>query len=151
MYALIDGDQVLECPLSLDTWRASHPNISIPSNPTKQQLEEQSIVSVETSAEPQFDYRLNFASVIKKGEDNKWYQHWESSPASEEQIQSRTAKQADSVRLMRNQRLSDCDWTQLPDAPVNAESWSEYRQALRDIPSQEGFPWEIIWPVTPRA
>jgi hypothetical protein len=30
-----------------------------------------------------------------------------------------------------------------------APSWSTYRQALRDISSQEGFPWTIEWPTQP--
>jgi len=53
------------------------------------------------------------------------------------------------VRLDRNRRLSESDWTQLADAPVNREAWLAYRQALRDIPNQEGFPWEVTWPEEP--
>jgi hypothetical protein len=40
------------------------------------------------------------------------------------------------IRRERNTRLSRCDWTQVPDAPVNQEAWRTYRQALRDLPSQ---------------
>ena len=39
------------------------------------------------------------------------------------------------VREQRNARLAASDWTQLPDAPVDASVWAEYRQALRDLPS----------------
>lgn len=53
------------------------------------------------------------------------------------------------ARTKRNQLLTDSDWTQLPDAPVDASAWATYRQALRDITDQEGFPTDITWPVEP--
>lgn len=56
---------------------------------------------------------------------------------------------AESVRQERNQRLAECDWTQLSDAPVDRDAWAAYRQALRDVPSQEGFPAAVEWPVPP--
>jgi hypothetical protein len=59
------------------------------------------------------------------------------------------AEQAASVRSDRNKRLADCDWTQLADSPVDKAVWEAYRQALRDVPSQEGFPWEVTWPEEP--
>ena len=49
----------------------------------------------------------------------------------------------------RNQRLSESDCTQMPDAKVNKDAWATYRQALRDIPEQEGFPWNVVWPSRP--
>ena len=39
------------------------------------------------------------------------------------------------MRAVRNDLLSQSDWTQLPDAPVNREAWATYRQALRDFPA----------------
>jgi hypothetical protein len=52
------------------------------------------------------------------------------------------------VRQLRNDRLYDCDWTQLPDAPLtDAEraQWRQYRQALRDM--MDNFEWGVTtWP-----
>ena len=59
------------------------------------------------------------------------------------------AEQAKSVRDDRNKRLTETDWTQVADAPVDKAVWAAYRQALRDVPSQAGFPWDIQWPVEP--
>lgn len=59
------------------------------------------------------------------------------------------AEQAKSVRATRGDKLKDCDWTQVADAPVDKEAWAAYRQALRDVTAQEGFPWAIIWPTQP--
>jgi len=56
---------------------------------------------------------------------------------------------SNSVRSTRNSLLIESDWTQVADAPVDKTAWAEYRQALRDITSQEGFPENVIWPTKP--
>lgn len=53
------------------------------------------------------------------------------------------------IRKKRNAELTSCDWTQVADAPVDQEAWATYRQTLRDLPSQEGFPNEVTWPTEP--
>lgn len=59
------------------------------------------------------------------------------------------AEQATSVRNQRTQLLKDCDWTQIADSTADKTAWATYRQALRDITTQAGFPWTIIWPTQP--
>lgn len=55
-----------------------------------------------------------------------------------------------SVRRQRDILLQACDWTQGKDVPdATSNKWVEYRQALRDVTSQEGFPLTITWPVSP--
>lgn len=61
----------------------------------------------------------------------------------------RDADQAASVRATRATKLAACDWTQVADSPVDKVIWATYRQALRDITTQAGFPWTIDWPVQP--
>jgi len=56
---------------------------------------------------------------------------------------------ADEVRAQRDALLSDCDWTQVADAPVDKAAWADYRQALRDVPQQQTFPEEVVWPTKP--
>lgn len=53
------------------------------------------------------------------------------------------------IRTERDAKLTESDWTQVADAPVDQTAWATYRQALRDIPSQAGFPNEVTWPVEP--
>ena len=62
---------------------------------------------------------------------------------------SKDAEQAKSVRTSRNDKLKECDWTQITDATVDKPAWATYRQALRDITAQAGFPWTITWPDAP--
>jgi hypothetical protein len=67
-----------------------------------------------------------------------------------EQIEAERLEQAsESARSQRDALLSQSDWTQVPDAPVDQQAWAEYRQALRDIPQQAGFPTDITWPTKP--
>ena len=61
----------------------------------------------------------------------------------------RDAEQAANVRNQRTQLLKDCDWTQIADSTTDKTAWATYRQALRDITTQAGFPWTITWPESP--
>ena len=63
---------------------------------------------------------------------------------------SKDAEQAQNVRSSRNQLLNNSDWTQVADAPVDKAVWATYRQALRDVTAQSGFPWTITWPDAPQ-
>lgn len=56
------------------------------------------------------------------------------------------------VRAQRDTLLSACDWTQMADSPLDEETkaaWAAYRQELRDVPQQEGFPDTVNWPEEP--
>lgn len=93
--------------------------------------------------------------------NGKWYTKYvlgpvftdteESSAAEQEAAYKamKDAEQAKSVRTTRGEKLKDTDWTQVADAPVDQAAWATYRQALRDVTGQEGFPWAIIWPTQP--
>lgn len=150
MYAFVADGIVTNSNLSLNIWRNEHPQVSLPALPSEEQLNEQGIYSVSFTPQPFIDYTQNAeSSVVFDGE--KCVQEWLVSPASEQEITERTSEQAIKVRSERNGKLATCDWTQLTDAPVDAATWAGYRQALRDITSQEGFPWQIDWPIAPAS
>lgn len=100
--------------------------------------------------------------------DGKWYTKYVLGPvftnrpatdtepaksASEQEAEYKAAKdaeQAAQVRADRNRRLAECDWTQLDDFVGGKKlAWANYRQALRDVPTQAGFPWTVTWPDAP--
>ena len=58
------------------------------------------------------------------------------------------ARAAESVRSDREERLAKTDWLALSDTTMSSE-WTTYRQALRDISAQAGFPNTITWPTKP--
>lgn len=59
------------------------------------------------------------------------------------------------VRAKRDATLSACDWIAVRQADAGTLSgtqwgaWKTYRQALRDIPAQKGFPADVVWPTAP--
>ena len=92
----------------------------------------------------------------KDGFERKWNgSEWiyeEIKTEKEEQQEKTQEEKEQAIRNERNLRLAYTDWTQLPDAPLKAEqkaAYAEYRQALRDIPEQAGFPDAIEWPEEP--
>ena len=56
---------------------------------------------------------------------------------------------ATEVRRERDALLASSDFTQLPDSPASTTTWAAYRQLLRDIPDQSGFPNNVTWPTKP--
>ena len=71
---------------------------------------------------------------------------------SEEELQAKIDNQAGKLRNQRNGMLAQSDWTQGKDIPDSLSGpWAVYRQALRDITTQEGFPDTITWPEPPGA
>ena len=90
--------------------------------------------------------------------DGKWFTKHILGPvftgdtAAADQVAYEAGKDADraaAIRTQRDSKLSLTDWTQVADAPVDKAAWATYRQALRDVPTQTGFPWEVTWPTTP--
>lgn len=81
---------------------------------------------------------------------SEWVQQWVVEALTPEEITNRNEIQAAQVRTERNAKLAATDWTQGRDIPdAVSATWAGYRQALRDVPSQAGFPWEVAWPAEP--
>jgi hypothetical protein len=60
-----------------------------------------------------------------------------------------TLRESAKIRAIRNDKLKESDWTQIADSTVDKTAWATYRQSLRDVPTQSGFPNEVVWPVAP--
>jgi hypothetical protein len=93
-------------------------------------------------------YQIAFRDGVEQA-DGKWYTKYSVADMGAEAIAAKDAEQAKAVRQQRTDKLKDSDWTQLADSPADDLAWATYRQALRDITSQAGFPWTINWPVAP--
>lgn len=60
---------------------------------------------------------------------------------------------AENARSERDRRIAETDYYMMPDYPSdpnNIEEMKAYRQSLRDIPKQEGFPSKFTWPDVPK-
>ena len=86
-----------------------------------------------------------------KGEDLIYREEVVSATVNEPARQAHASR---TVRTERNRRLRESDWTQLADSVFDAEAmvlWQSYRQALRDVPQQAGFPDGVDWPLPPET
>lgn len=87
-----------------------------------------------------------------KDERGIWVQQWEVAPVTPEEQQKVDELKAGTIRRQRLMRLFETDWSQLPDNQLTAAqktAWTNYRQQLRDVPEQAGFPWDVTWPDKP--
>lgn len=148
MFAKIENNAVAEWPIT--SIYSRFPNTSFPSPLTDDDLPE-GYVMVGVIAQPQagVNQKVVPGQPIKQGD--KWVQSWDVVDMTADEIQARTDIKAAEVRAERNRLLADSDWTQVLDAPVDRGAWTAYRQALRDISSQEGFPFSVTWPEAPAS
>lgn len=71
---------------------------------------------------------------------------WETLKTAETIEAEKLEALANQVRAERDKRLAATDFYMLQDAPPAPVGVAEYRQALRDITEQEGFPEAVVWP-----
>lgn len=140
----IDNENnVVKYPYTLRELYQDFPATSFPEIITESALEGKNVYIVEKTQKPSVDSYTKYAkdsAVLQK--DGLWKQEWNVVNLTQEQAEK-------NVRDARNNLLSSSDWTQVNDAPVNQTVWSTYRQELRDIPQQSGFPYNINWPTPP--
>ena len=147
MHVLAPNQIVEIYPYSFGDLQRDNPNTSYPANASNGTLAEWNVFPVTDKPTPDYNPATqNCNQVNPTLKAGKWEMAWAVTPATPEQITERTAAKETEVRQQRNQLLSNCDWTQLPDAPVPPAPWATYRQELRDVTAQPGFPWEVVWP-----
>jgi hypothetical protein len=135
-------------PYTIKELRESLPNVSLPANLTDEQLAEWDMYDVRFAPSPN-DYTKNISEGTPVLIEGIYYQNWVQTNASETEIQQRLEDRWVEIRDIRNELLSECDWTQLGDIPTETKNiWSNYRQELRDITNQSN-PFNINWPVKP--
>ena len=82
--------------------------------------------------------------------DGVWTQNYTVTDLDADTAAAKVEAQWPIIRAERNRLLVESDWTQLPDAPVDAAAWATYRQALRDVTKQAN-PFAVIWPESPSS
>ena len=124
-------------------------NTSFPSAVADLDLSEYNVYKVTISTKPSEAHNekavSNDAPTLIEG---VWTLGWTVRDLTADEI----ASEAKVVRYERDELLNQCDWTQMPDSPLDDStkaSWATYRTALRDISGQEGFPTDITWPTAP--
>lgn len=151
MFALIENGAVKQYPYSLNEIKRANLNTSFPSTISDETMAEYGALRVFFATQPQLTETqvLEQDSPVFSNEDQRWTQVWRVRDMTAEEVQQRNDGKALEVRTARNDLLKDCDWTQLADSTADKVSWATYRQALRDITAQVGFPFNIVWPIEP--
>jgi hypothetical protein len=141
-------NNTIEYPYDILTLREAYPNVSLPENLTDESLIEWDMHVVQPTPIP-VDHTKNITEGTPTLIDGVYYKSWVQTDATSEEISYRIENQWETVRIQRNELLTECDWTQLSDIPSETkEAWTIYRQALRNITTQTN-PFNIEWPVKP--
>jgi hypothetical protein len=130
-------------------FRAMHSNTSMPQQLTETIINDMGgdVVFEGPQAQPT-RYQVGFADGVEQIE-GKWYTKYSVADMDDEAKAAKDTEQAKAIRSQRTDKLKGSDWTQVADAPVDQAAWATYRQALRDITAQPGFPWDTQWPDAP--
>jgi hypothetical protein len=151
MHALIKENKVVKYPYRDSDLRKDNPNVSFPRKITDEVFLEYGAVRVIFSTPPEITHFQRLIEEAPIWSDNRWNQTWVVVDLSKEEAAELTTQKVEEIRAIRNEKLSKTDWSVLPDSPVDDfQVWLDYRQSLRDITTQEGFPWSVSWPEPPQ-
>ena len=134
---------------SITQLRKDNPQVSFPATPSNVCLAEWNVFPLAITPTPIVDHTQVVSEVEPVQKDGKWVQTWLVRTATKSELFERTSDKANFIRAERQDLLASTDWTQVSDVSADQAAWANYRQKLRDITTQEGFPWSIIWPVAP--
>jgi len=150
MYVLTENNSVKTYPYTLRMLRADNPQISFPSHITDETLEDFGVYRVT------FDEGADINPITHKSigantpilRNGEWVIESIVVAKTQAEIDECNQEQEIFVRHHRDDLLKATDWYGLSDVTMSTEM-AAYRQALRDITSQEGFPNEVTWPTEP--
>ena len=141
-------DSEITYPYSLQQFRRDNNTYTFPAVIPNETLSEFGVFGVTQSPKPN-DYTKNISEGTPTLTDGVYYQNWIQTDASDSEKELRLAIKWSEIRELRNQLLSECDWTQLSDVSESIKtSYQSYRQDLRDITTQSD-PFSIVWPEKP--
>jgi len=142
--------------------RKLNPNVSLPKVWNENVYEALGIDPVLETPQPEAS--AAYKTVVRDGAEQdssgNWVQKWVERDMFADTEEATKAEQetayqaeldtnaAEAVRADRDERLAKTDWRASSDLTLSSE-WTTYRQALRDVPAQSGFPHDISWPTEP--
>lgn len=133
--------------------RQMYPNTSFPKTWTPELVEELGLDPVfETPAPTTTIYQTAFKDGVEQDAKGNWVWKWTVSELDAEAKAAKDAEAAKAVRAQRDRLIAETDWLVIKNLELNQNvpgKWEVYRQDLRDIPQQAGFPHNVTWPVKP--
>jgi len=150
MHVKLTNGNVDTYPYNVGQLRRENPNTSFPKKVPDEVLAEWGVYTVTVEDQSTYVERTqvctrNAQPVLTNG---VWAVGWTVTDKTAEEVQEYDDNVAASNRSTRDSLLSDSDWTQVADAPVDATAWATYRQALRDITTHANWPnlEDADWP-----
>jgi hypothetical protein len=131
---LIDGQPK---PYSEAAFRADNKHTVYGKSISNRHLNAQDVYRVRTLPKPSEVGKKAVTQALPTQVNGEWVLDWNLVPLSE-----------DEARSLRNDLLAETDWWAVADRTMSQDE-IDYRQALRDIPQQEGFPESVTWPTKP--
>ena len=142
IYAKINGTKIEQYPYTLNDLRKENPNVSFPAEITDAMKTTYGIADVNENDKPSFDpLTEEIVEAPMTIVDGVVQINYIKEAVDETEQSSR-------IRNQRNSHLTGSDWMALSDVTMTDE-WKTYRQPLRDIPQQSGFPASVTWPEPP--
>lgn len=136
-------------------WRKHYRNVSLPKVWTIATTDSLKLEAILKTPKPAHGpYQSAVRNGVTQDALGNWVEAWRvvemfSTPEEATEYQAGLdASAAASVRSQRNTLITETDFHALTDVTMSAEM-TTYRQALRDVTSQEGFPNNITWPTKP--
>lgn len=147
MFIKTKDGQLDRYPYTVGDLRRDNPNTSFPKQIPTEMLARYNVYPVTRLPAPQFDSLVQ--SVVMHSTPAEDVGQW---TIGYDVVQKPEDMATDNIRRERDRRLAECDWVTLRAADTNTAvdaAWATYRQALRDVTTQDGFPYTITWPTKP--
>ena len=152
-YAFVEDGTVTQYPVNLPQLKAAYPSTAFCLPLEGQDLSSFNAYPVEETAKPTIN---ELTQKIEEGtpafSDDAWRQVWNVVELTSDEIQDINVAAQVEVRAERDRKLAASDWTQIPNnalTDAKKAEWATYRQSLRDISSESGFPHSTTWPTEP--
>ena len=160
MYAKIVSGVVERFPYTQSDLLQDHPNTSFPQNMSDEALKAHDMYRVRLLNQPSYDPATQEPekNALPEQVGDEWVLGWHLRQKTDEEVAQYRAGLAEQARRLRDDLLADSDWIVTKAIEQNAMDglgvqipvvWLDYRQALRDIPQQPGFPDNVTWPTAP--
>ena len=140
---LIKIQDGVQTPYNMGQLRRDNRSVSFPKTVNASTLQAYGVYSVVEAAQP--DYNKTTQSITRAESavnvNGQWTYNW---VVEDKTSESLAAEQ----RSKRDELIAKTDWTANSDVTMSA-AMATYRQALRDVPAQAGFPSTVTWPEEP--
>jgi hypothetical protein len=148
MYAKIIDNTLIKYPYSLADMHNDYPEIELSEPPTNEQLAACSAKRAIAGPRPNHSSRTHtFSLAFSNNDDDSVTINFVSHELDRNLAEF-------NMRDARNAALTRCDWVitrAFEEGTPVPPAYLTYRQELRNLPNQEGFPYEYVWPTEPRG